>query len=327
MPGFLKKPDPLLVGIVAAVIIAFALPARGTFADVFGVATKLAIALLFFLYGARLSTQEALRGLTNWKLQLTIFLFTFVAYPLIGLAMRPSAALISPELYQGILFLTLVPSTVQSSVALTGIARGNVPGAVVAASMSSLVGVIATPLLVMLLMGAGDGVHVDGSVFADIALQLLLPFVLGQLAHNFLPRVAEAAKSKATKIVDRGSIWMVVYSAFSKGIVAGVWSSISPWSIAFLVAFSAALVVAMLWLTRALPARLGFSEADIVAIQMCGTQKSLATGLPMASVIFGGATLGVLIIPLMIYHLVQLLICSAHVSKLAATHPAAETPE
>lgn len=318
MPGFLKKIDPLLLGIIAATIIAFIVPARGSFADVFGVATKLAIALLFFLYGARLSTQEALKGLTNWRLHATILAFTFLIYPIIGLALRPTTAFISTEMYQGILFMTLVPSTVQSSVALTGIARGNVPGAVVAASMSSLIGVLLTPLLVMLLMGAGDGIQVDASVFVDISLQLLLPFVLGQLAHNFVPKVREVAKSKATKIVDRGSIWMVVYSAFSQGVASGVWSNIAVGEIVFLVVFAVLLVVVMLWVTKVVPEKLGFPRPDVVAIQMCGTQKSLATGLPMASVIFGGATLGVLIIPLMIYHLVQLILCSAYVSRIAS---------
>lgn len=325
MPGFLKKIDPLLVGIIAATIIAFIAPARGRFADIFGVATTLAIALLFFLYGARLSTREALRGLTHWRLHAVILAFTFVAYPLIGIALRPTTALISEELYQGIVFLTLVPSTVQSSVALTGIARGNVPGAVVSASMSSLIGVVVTPLLVMLLMGAGNGVTIDGSVFRNIALQLLLPFLLGQVAHNVVPRAGALAKSKATKIVDRGSIWMVVYAAFSQGVVAGVWGTITAWEIAFLILFAVVLVVVMLWVTAKLPRALGFSQPDIIAIQMCGTQKSLATGLPMASVIFGGATLGVLIIPLMIYHLVQLLTCSAYASHLAAAEqPSAE---
>lgn len=319
MPGFLKKIDPLLIGIIVATIIAFIAPARGRFADVFGALTTLAIALLFFFYGARLSTREALRGLTHWRLHATILAFTFVAYPLIGVALRPTTAFISPEMYQGIVFLTLVPSTVQSSVALTGIARGNVPGAVVSASMSSLIGVVVTPLLVMLLMGAGSGVHIDAAVFRNIALQLLLPFVLGQIAHNLVPSAGALAKSKATKIVDRGSIWMVVYAAFSQGVVAGVWGSIAAWEIAFLVIFAVVLVIAMLWVTAKVPRALGFSRPDIVAIQMCGTQKSLATGLPMASVIFGGATLGVLIIPLMIYHLVQLITCSAYASKLAAT--------
>lgn len=312
----MKKLDPLLVGIVVAAILAFVVPARGAFADGFGVAVKLAIALLFFLYGARLSTQEALRGLTNWRLHALILAFTFVAYPLIGLLARPTTGLISEDLYQGLLFMTLVPSTVQSSVALTGIARGNVSGAVVAASVSSLVGVVATPLLVMWLMGAGDGVHIDASVFTDIALQLLLPFMLGQLAHK---RLGELAKSKTTKIVDRGSIWMVVYSAFSKGVVSGVWSNVTALEIVLLIVFSVVLVFAMLWLTRVVPQALRFPREDVVAVQMCGTQKSLATGLPMATVIFGGAQLGVLIIPLMIYHMAQLMICSAYVSRKSFT--------
>ena len=240
----MKKLDPLLIGIVLAAALAFVLPARGAFADGFAVAVKLGIALLFFLYGARLSTQEALKGLTNWRLHALILAFTFVIYPVIGLLARPTVAFMSEDLYQGLLFMSLVPSTVQSSVALTGVARGNVSGAVVAASVSSLIGVVATPLLVMWLMGAGDGVSVDASVFGDIALQLLLPFILGQLAHNFVPRVGELAKSKATKLVDRGSIWMVVYSAFSRGVVSGVWSNVSAWEIVFLTVFSCALVLA-----------------------------------------------------------------------------------
>ena len=312
----MKKLDPLLIGIVVAAALAFVLPARGGFADGFAVAVKLAIALLFFLYGARLSTQEALKGLTNWRLHAVILAFTFVVYPLVGILARPTTAFLSEDLYQGLLFMSLVPSTVQSSVALTGVARGNVSGAVVAASVSSLVGVVATPLLVIWLMGAGDGVHIDASVFTDISLQLLLPFLLGQVAHRWL---GELAKSKATKIVDRGSIWMVVYAAFSKGVVSGVWSNVSVGELALLTVFSVALVVAMLWLTRVVPAALRFPRGDITAIQMCGTQKSLATGLPMATVIFGGAQLGVLIIPLMIYHMAQLIICSAYVSRKSFT--------
>ena len=305
----LKKPDPLIVLIILAVIIAIIAPARGNFADIFGQLTNVAIALLFFLYGARLSTQEAFNGLKHWRLHLTILAFTFVVYPLIGIALRPLTAVISNDMYLGILFLTLVPSTVQSSVAFTSIAKGNVAGAIVSASASNLVGVIVTPLLVMLLMGTGGGVHIDTSVFGEIALLLLAPFVLGQLTRRWVRKVAQ---SKATKVVDRGSIAMVVYSAFSKGVVDGIWSSISLWDLAFLVVFAAAFVAFMLWLTRKASQKMGFNRADTIAIEFCGSKKSLATGLPMASVIFasGGASLGLLILPLMIYHQVQLMMCS-----------------
>jgi len=305
----LKKPDPLIVLIILAVIIAIIAPARGNFADIFGQLTNVAIALLFFLYGARLSTPEALNGLKHWRLHLTILAFTFVVYPLIGIALRPLNAVISHDMYLGILFLTLVPSTVQSSVAFTSIAKGNVAGAIVSASASNLVGVIITPLLVMLLMGTGGEVHIDTSVFGEIALLLLAPFVLGQLTRRWVGKVAQ---SKATKVVDRGSIAMVVYSAFSKGVVDGVWTSISLWDLAFLVVFAAAFVAFMLWLTRKASQKMGFNRADTIAIEFCGSKKSLATGLPMASVIFasGGASLGLLILPLMIYHQVQLMMCS-----------------
>ena len=305
----LKKPDPLIVLIILAVIIAIIAPARGNFADIFGQLTNVAIALLFFLYGARLPTQEALNGLKHWRLHLTILAFTFVVYPLIGIALRPLTAVISHDMYLGILFLTLVPSTVQSSVAFTSIAKGNVAGAIVSASASNLVGVIITPLLVMLLMGTGGEVHIDTSVFSEIALLLLAPFVLGQLTRRWAGKVAQ---SKATKIVDRGSIAMVVYSAFSKGVVDGIWSSISLWDLAFLVVFAAAFVAFMLWLTRKASQKMGFNRADTIAIEFCGSKKSLATGLPIASVIFasGGASLGLLILPLMIYHQVQLMMCS-----------------
>ena len=315
----LKKPDPLIVLIILAVIIAIIAPARGSFADIFGQLTNVAIALLFFLYGARLSTQEALNGLKHWRLHLTILAFTFVVYPLIGIALRPLTAVISHDMYLGILFLTLVPSTVQSSVAFTSIAKGNVAGAIVSASASNLVGVVVTPLLVMLLMGTGGGVHIDTSVFGEIALLLLAPFVLGQLTRRWVGKVAQ---SKATKVVDRGSIAMVVYSAFSKGVVDGIWSSISLWDLAFLVVFAAIFVAFMLWLTRKASQKMGFNRADTIAIEFCGSKKSLATGLPMASVIFasGGASLGLLILPLMIYHQVQLMMCSWLAARYAQ-HP------
>ena len=312
------KLDPFLMAIIAAAVVASFLPATGIGAPVLSVATKVAIFCLFFLYGARLHPEEALRGLKHWKLHLTILVFTFVVFPVIGVALRPLSGLIGQDLYLGILFMTLVPSTVQSSVAFTSIAKGNYAGAIVAASASNLAGVFFTPLLVMLLMSAGDTIHVDTQVFIDIAVLLLLPFVLGLLLRKW---VKGFAANKATKIVDRGSITMVVYSAFSAGMVAGVWSEVSVGQILFLVVFSIVLVAVMLWLTRFTAERLGFNDKDMKAIQFCGTKKSLATGLPMASVIFGGASIGLLILPLMIFHQIQLMMCSWLAARYARQAP------
>lgn len=306
------RPDPLIVMIILAVIIAIFLPARGAFAEGFGIATKIAIGLLFFLYGSRLSPREALDGLKHWRLHLTILLLTFVLFPLVGLALKPLDWVLAPGLYLGILYMTLVPSTVQSSVNFTSIAHGNIAGSIVSASASNLLGIVITPVLVMLLMSTGDGVKVDGSVFLDISLQLLLPFAIGQVLRKWTLKFAAA---KATKNVDRISIAMVVYAAFSEGMVDGIWSRVPVTDIIILCVLSVVLVEFMLRLSGFIARRAGFDRGDRIAIQFCGSKKSLATGLPMAAVIFGSGGAGVIILPLMIFHQIQLMMCAVYAAR------------
>lgn len=311
---WISKPDPLILAIITAVLLAIVVPVRGYAADVFHNLTIAGVALLFFLYGARLSTREAMDGLKNWKLHATILAFTYLLFPIVGLALYPLHHLIGMPLYIGVLYLCLVPSTVQSSVAFTSIARGNVAGAIVSASVSNVAGVALTPLLVMGLMSRyvtapGNSSLINAQVFVDIACQLLLPFVLGQIARK-ISSIKRIAQTSATKLVDRGSIAMVVYSAFSAGVVGGVWSAVSPFHVVLLIALSITMVAFMLVLTAFLGNRLGFNYKDTIAIQFCGSKKSLATGLPMAAVIFGSAQVGTLILPLMIFHQVQLMMCS-----------------
>lgn len=315
------RPDLLIVLIVLGVILALIFPADGTFADVMDWVVKIVIGVLFFLYGARLSTREALNGLMHWRLHLLILAFTFLLFPLIGLALMPLQHAIGEDLYQGILFLCLVPSTVQSSVNFTSIAKGNVPGAIISASASNLIGVFVTPVLVLLLMSsAGGGLTIDTSVFLDIALQLLAPFIVGQIARAVIPAVQNFAKAKPTSYVDKISIGLVVYVAFSEGIVMGVWSSVSWVAIVGICVGSVVLVWIMLTVTSWVARKLGFNYADQVAIQFCGTKKSLASGLPMATVMFSGGA-GLIIVPLMIFHQVQLMMCSVRAAKYEATRP------
>ena len=315
------RPDLLIVLIVLGVVLALIFPADGTFADVMDWVVKIVIGVLFFLYGARLSTREALNGLMHWRLHLLILAFTFLLFPLIGLALMPLQHAIGEDLYQGILFLCLVPSTVQSSVNFTSIAKGNVPGAIISASASNLIGVFVTPVLVLLLMSsAGGGLTIDTSVFLDIALQLLAPFIVGQIARAVIPAVQTFAKAKPTSYVDKISIGLVVYVAFSEGIVMGVWSSVSWVAIVGIIIGSVVLVWIMLTVTSWVARKLGFNYADQVAIQFCGTKKSLASGLPMATVMFSGGA-GLIIVPLMIFHQVQLMMCSVRAAKYEATRP------
>lgn len=199
----------MLVGIV--------LPARGGAADVLDWATKIAIAVLFLLYGARLEPREALAGLRHWRLHASVLTVTYVVFPLLGPALRllvPSV--LTTELYTGVLYLCLLPSTVQSSIAFTSIARGNVAGAVVSASLSNLIGVFATPLLVMLLMDAAGGASVSPGSIGLIVVQLLLPFLAGQLLRRWLTGLLR--HTAVTKVVDRGSVYLVVYAAFGAGM-------------------------------------------------------------------------------------------------------------
>ncbi|WP_019201535.1 bile acid:sodium symporter family protein [Tsukamurella sp. 1534] len=302
--------DGFIVAIFAAVGVAALFPAEGGAVPVVDGAVTVAIAILFFLYGARIHPREAIAGLKHWRLHAVILGFTFVVFPIIGVLLQfLPEALLMPSLYAGVLFMTLLPSTVQSSIAFTSIAGGNVPGAIVSASVSNLLGVFVTPLLVLALMATTGEVQFHSSSIVDLCLQLLLPFLLGQLLR---PWIAEfvTRHAAALKYVDRGSIVLVVYAAFSAGMREHIWSQVSWVGVVQLIVLSVLLVLFMLWLTRFSAERLGFDRADMIAIQFCGTKKSMATGLPMAAVLFAGQPVGLLVLPLMIFHQIQLMMCA-----------------
>lgn len=310
--------DPYILLLLGTVGVAALLPARGTAAEVASGASTAAIAFLFFLYGARLSTREALDGLKHWRLHLTVLVCTFVVFPLLGLAARGlEPVFLSHSLYTGLLFLTLVPSTIQSSIAFTSMARGNVPAAICAGSFSSLAGIVITPLLAATLLGGSAGGFSADSLM-KIVFQLLVPFLAGQLARRWIGEFITRHK-RILGLVDRGSILLVVYVAFSEGMVRGIWSQVSPLRLGGLLVVEAVLLAVMLLLTWYGAKALRFDRADRIAIQFAGSKKSLASGLPMASVLFGPeASLAVL--PLMLFHQMQLMVCAV-IAKRRAHDP------
>lgn len=305
--------DPFIAGIVCAAAIAIVLPACGVGATVANDATTVAIGLLFFLYGARLSTAETMAGLRHWRLQLAVFAATFVMFPLLGLAARVLVpTVLTPALYAGVMLLCAVPSTVQSSIVFTSIAKGNVAAAICAASLSSLLGVLVTPVLVGLLVTGGSGGISAGSI-TDIVLRLLVPFVLGQLSRRWIGGWVTAHK-RPLRVVDRGSILLVVYTAFSAGVVAGSWHQLTLLRLAGLIAVNLVLLGLALTITWTGSRLLGFGRADRITIAFCGSKKSLAAGLPMASVLFAGygaGAVGLVVLPLMLFHQIQLMACAA----------------
>ncbi|MGK5532643.1 bile acid:sodium symporter family protein [Streptomyces sp. URMC 129] len=311
--------DPYIVLLLGTVGLAALLPAAGTAGEAVDGAATGVIALLFFLYGARLSTREATDGLRHWRLHLTILASTFVAFPLLGLAARGLVPwLLTDDLYDGLLFLCLVPSTVQSSIAFTSLARGNVPAAIAAGSFSSLLGVLLTPLLAAALIGGDAGFSAE--TLLGIGGQLLLPFLLGQLLRRWIGDFVARHRS-VLSLVDRGSILIVVYAAFSEGMNAGIWDEASWRRLVALFGVEAVLLAAMLLLTARAARALRFDRADRIVVVFAGSKKSLAAGLPMASVIFGGdAALAVL--PLMMFHQTQLVVCAYLARRWSRSAPA-----
>ena len=313
--------DPYILLLIATVGLAALLPARGTGADIASGASTAAIALLFFLYGARLSTHEALEGLRHWRLHVTVLAATFVVFPLLGIAARGLVPVfLTHDLYTGLLFLTLVPSTVQSSIAFTSIARGNVPAAICAGSFSSLVGIVVTPLLAAVLLGSSGG-GFSGDSLVRIVLQLLVPFVAGQVLRRWIGGFVQRHK-KVLGYVDRGSILLVVYTAFSEGMVQGIWHRVSPVRLGGLLVVEAVLLGVMLTLTWFGAKAMGFGREDRIAIQFAGSKKSLASGLPMAGVLFG-AQASLAVLPLMLFHQMQLMVCAV-IAKRRAHDPEAQ---
>jgi sodium/bile acid cotransporter 7 len=307
--------DGYLLLILLMVGLASLVPARGEAAVAVGWTVRIAIGLVFFLHGAKLSREAVLGGLTHWRLHLVVLAATFVAFPLIclGLAALP-AVITPPALATGLVFLGCLPSTIQSSIAFTVIARGDVAAAVAAASASNLLGILLTPVLTGLLLHAQGGVSA-GQAWA-IVLQLLAPFAAGQLLRKWLVGFLKS-RARLISMIDRGSILLVVYSAFSGAVVEGVWSKIGALDLVRLVALCSLLLAAMLALTVLAARALGFSKADEISIVFCGSKKSLASGAPMAGVLFPAATAGVALLPLMVFHQIQLMVCAVIAQRYA----------
>jgi solute carrier family 10 (sodium/bile acid cotransporter), member 7 len=302
------RPDSFTLMILATVGLASLAPASGALVPLLDMAVKASVMALFFLHGARLAREAVLQAIGHWRLQFLILGLTYVLFPSIALLTGPLVSrLLDPTLYLGFLFLCCLPSTVQSSIAFTSVGRGNVPAAACAASASNLLGIVVTPLLTGLLL-ARQG-QVTFGAMGSIVVLLLLPFVAGQLAR---PRLGAWVSRRRLLLitVDRGAILLMIYAAFGKAVEAGVWQRVSVADLGLVVVASLVLLATVLLLAVFAARRLGFSREDEVAIVFCGSMKSLVTGMPMANVLFPGAQAGILVIPMIVFHQVQLLACA-----------------
>jgi len=315
-------PDGFVIAMLGAVALALAVPWLGAPGGPLplGAITQWGIALVFFLHGANLLREVLMRGLSHWRLHLFVQASTFVLFPLIGGAILFAGRMTSmpADLLLGFFYLCALPSTVSSSVAMTAIGRGNIPAAVFNASLSGLIGMVVTPLLV----GAvGDGMAADtpsiGSAIGDVALTLLLPFALGQASRRLTGAFIARNKAWIGK-VDRTVIVLIVFTAFAASTASGTWAEFGIGLLALTIGLTGA-ILALALSTTTLCARLvGFGRADEVTAVFCGSKKSLANGAPMARILFASnPSLGLIMLPIMIYHQLQLIVCSVLARRYA----------
>ena len=306
------KPDWFLIGMIAATVLAWAVPGPGAAGGWLHPAllTKVGVALIFFLHGVALSFAAMRAGALNWRLHALVQSCTFLLFPLIGFALNATLdGHVSLELKLGLFFLCALPSTVSSSVAMTAAARGNVAGAVFNATLSSLIGIFLTPLWIAFVMKTtGQSVPL-GPVILDLLRWLVLPLAIGQALHPWLG--AWAARNKSgIGLVDRGTILLLVYTSFCDSFKEGIWTAHGGGQVVLVAFVCAALFALVMVLTASAARALAFSREDRIATIFCGSKKTLASGVPMAKLIFGAHPgLGLILLPIMIYHPLQLIVC------------------
>lgn len=306
-------PDGFLTGMVAAVLLAWRFPGPGAHGGWLHpeLVTNVGVSLIFFLHGLALPFAALRAGTLQWRLHLLVQACTFLLFPAMGLVwLRLAGGAMSEGLRLGFFFLCALPSTVSSSVALTAAARGNVAAAVFNATLSSLIGVVATPAWLAWFAEASPGEALPlGDVILDLVRWLVLPLVVGQLLRPWLGAWAGRNKRLINR-VDRGTILLLVYTSFCESMAQGVWSGQAGREVGLTLLGSVVLLTAALAITTAACRALGFAREDRIAAVLCGSKKTLASGVPMAQLIFGQSPLlGLVLLPIMVYHPLQLVVC------------------
>ncbi|MEO1658920.1 MAG: bile acid:sodium symporter family protein [Pseudomonadota bacterium] len=324
-----KKQSALLM-ILAAVLLGLLFPAPARLEGIFSLdtVTTIGIALIFFLHGANLAPKVFLSGVAAWRLHLLVQSTTFIAFPAIGaLVYIFGSPWLSADARLGFFFLTALPSTISSAVALAASAGGQVPGAVFNASLSNLAGLLITPMLIALIGQAGDTEFDVLSAVIDIAQIVLVPFAAGQLARPLVKDQLERHKA-FLKEFDRYVILLIVFKAFAETGAAGTWSRFSVGDYLGAIILAGLLLAAAFAVLPPIARAAGLSDDEQITALFCGGTKSLATGAPMAQILFAGLpSVGIIMLPLLIYHPAQLVVGAALAQRYAArqSQPAPST--
>ncbi len=310
MLRYVARLDPLIFGLVIAVAIASVYPATGRGFTVVDAASKLAISLLFFLHGAKLSRDAVISGIVDWRLHGIVLIASYVMLPIFGVTLAHLfAGYVDPTLLTGLIFLAILPSTVQSSIAFTAIAGGRVPAAICAATLSNLSGVFLTPLLATLLINTQTGVTIAPGAGQVILIQVLMPFAIGQMFRPLIRRHIENQR-RLIAIIDRLSILLVVFAAFSEAVNHGLWKTLGAPDLAKIVMIAALFLMLAIGGTYTAGRFLRLPRESRIVLLFCGSKKSLMSGVPIAAALFPAKAIGSIILPVMIYHQLQIFLCA-----------------
>ncbi|TWP29094.1 bile acid:sodium symporter [Apibacter muscae] len=312
--------DEFLILLLLMIILAYFFPSLGSSEGTFSLKslTNIGVSVIFLFYGLRLSLSDLKAGLSNWKLHILIHLFTFIVFPLLILPLRGLfTGAENQQLWLGIFYLAALPSTVSSSVVMVSIAKGNIPAAIFNASISSLLGVFVTPLWVGLVISGQNNSPALGHVMIQLVIQVIIPVIIGIILNKYLGEFAKKY-NKGLKKFDQAIILSIVYTAFCESFTQHAFDG---FSITKLVLCGAGMVVLFFiayYLITLLSRLLNFNREDKITATFCGSKKSLVHGTVMSKVLFPNSmSLGVILLPTMLYHALQLIVVSIIAQKLA----------
>jgi solute carrier family 10 (sodium/bile acid cotransporter), member 7 len=306
--------------LILMVVLAFLFPHVGEDDGVLplGEITDIGVFLIFFFYGVKLSPAQLRTGLSNYKLHLVIQSSTFVIFPLLILGIHSFSGAGNSYMWLGVFYLAALPSTVSSSVVMVSIAGGNLPAAIFNASVSSLIGILITPLWMGLFLDIAEtGTDLTSTVI-KLSLQILLPVILGFLFHKRLGGFV-ANNQKKLKNFDQAIILLIVFTAFSESFAKKMFAGNSLADFIWIGLAMAGLFVLIMTIMWVISKWLGFVQADTITVLFCGSKKSLVQGAVMGKVLFPDPLIfGIVLLPLMMYHSLQLLMGSAIAERFAA---------
>ncbi|WP_366187402.1 bile acid:sodium symporter family protein [Flavobacterium ovatum] len=312
--------DSFLLMIGAMILLAYFFPMPGMIKEPVSLEeiANVGVSLIFLFYGLRLSVEKLKAGLVNWKMHIIVQLTTFLFFPLLVLAFRPLFMNTEYELlWLGVFFLAALPSTVSSSVVMVSIAKGNIPAAIFNSSISSLIGVVVTPLWVGLFIASVTGDFDVTQIFIKLILQVLLPVIIGICLNSRFGALAEKYK-KQLKQFDQAIILTIIYTSFCKSFSEHIFEGFTAFELAALAVAMMTLFLVVFFCVGLLSTLFGFSVKDRITVLFCGSKKSLVHGTVMSKVLFPHSTItGIILLPLMLYHALQLTAASIIAQKMA----------